>query len=370
MRAIARPGAVAVADQGVASVANFLTGVILARALLPEGFGLYLLGLTVVFVMLDLQTTLTTTPYMVFRPQLAEQDGATYLGSTFVSQLMLSASVTIVLAAVALVSYITGSGSDIAGVSLALTFSIGFILLRDFIRRILFAHLQPKAALVIDSLVTFLQLGILLLLVAFDLITVFRAFLVIGFVAGAVSLGWIVFNRGEIDIERSRVRPDITSNVKFGRWPLMSGLVWALAMYTYPWILVAFHGPAAAGIWGAGLGVVALGNPLLLGLQNYMGPRIASDYAAGGVSALRTSVRDGVMVFALTIGPFAAVVAMFGGIIVTLVYGDPFSGNGRLVALLLLNMLISSIAFSFSHAACSLWSAPKTTSRSTSSHSG
>jgi len=348
MRAIARPGTVAVIDQGVASIANFLTGVILARALLPEGFGLYLLGLTVVIIMLDLQTTLTTTPYMVFRPQLSDEDGAEYLGSTVVSQVVLSASVTIVLAAVALVSLAYGGASDIASVTLALTFSIGFILLRDFVRRICFVHLQPKVALVIDSLVTVLQLGILLLLVALDLITVFRAFLVIGFVAGAISLGWILLNRGGIDIQRSQVRDDIAANLRFGKWPLMSGVVWALTMYAYPWLLVAFHGSAAAGIWAAGLGIMALGNPLLLGLQNYMGPRITNDYAAGGVSALRRSVRAGVTAFAITIGPFAALIALLGGLIVTLIYGDAFSGNGALVALLMLNLLISAIAFSFS----------------------
>ncbi len=147
----------------------------------------------------------------------------------------------------------------------------------------------------------------------------------------------------------------------------MSGLIWALAMYTYPWLLVAFDGSSAAGIWAAGLGVMALGNPLLMGLQNYLGPRIASDYAAGGVEALRRSVRTGVTVFAITIGPFAVGIAVFGGIIVTLVYGDPFSGNGVLVALLMLNLFISSIAFSLS-AACLHSSAPWMTSRSTSLH--
>ncbi len=348
IRAIARPGMVAVVDQAITSVANFLTGVVLARALLPEGFGLYLLGLTVIILMLDLQTSITTTPYMVFRPQLPDVDRAGYLGSTLVSQVVLSASVTLVLAGITLASHILGGGSDISSVTLALTFSIGFVLLRDFIRRVCFAHLQPRAALVIDSLVTVLQLSILLLLVALDVITVLRAFLVIGTVAGVVSLGWIVVNRHAIDIERVRVRRDIATNLRFGKWPLMSGLVWALAMYTYPWLLVAFHGSAAAGIWGAGLGVVALGNPLLLGLQNYLGPRISSDYAAGGPSGLRASVRDGVTVLAMAIGPFAAIVAVFGGVIVTLVYGEPFAGNGDLVALLMLNMLISSVAFSYS----------------------
>ena len=348
VRDLARPGAVAVVDQGITSLANFLTGVILARALLPEGFGLYLLGLTVIFLMLDLQTAVTTTPYMVFRPQLSVDERAGYLGSTLISQIALSLAVTAVLAVVAIIPRIFGEGSDFSDVALALVFSLGWILLRDFIRRICFAHLEPKAALVIDSLVTVLQLGALVLLVGLDVITVFRAFLVIGSVAGLVSLGWIAINRRTISVERSRLRRDLTTNLSFGKWPLMSGLVWALTMHVYPWLLVGFHGSAAAGVWAAGLGVMALGNPLLLGLQNYVGPRIASDYADGGTGALRRSVRLSVRAFGITIAPFAAVVALFGGTIVTLVYGDPFSGNGALVALLVLNLFISAIAFSFS----------------------
>ena len=347
-RAIARPSAVAVVDQGITSLANFLTGVILARALLPEGFGLYLLGFTIIILTLDLQTAITTTPYMVFRPQLTGDPARRYLGSTVVSQLALSAVVTMVLGIVALVSAGLGGSPDVTSVAVALTFSIGLILLRDFIRRICFAHLQPRVALLIDTVVTVLQLGTLLLLVALDAITVFRAFLVMGLVAGAVSLGWLVANRHAIDVDRSHVRPDVASNLRFGKWPLMSGVAWAVTMYAYPWLLVGFEGSAAAGVWAAGLGVMALGNPLLLGLQNYLGPRIANDYARGGVDGLRRSVRVGAATLGATIGPFALVVAVFGGAIVTLIYGDPFSGNGTLVALLMVNLVISAIAFSFS----------------------
>jgi O-antigen/teichoic acid export membrane protein len=47
-------------------------------------------------------------------------------------------------------------------------------------------------------------------------------------------------------------------------------------------------------------------------------------------------------------GPLAAVIAVTGGFIATLIYGQAYSGNGTLIALLILSLFVSSIAFSFS----------------------
>lgn len=347
-RSMARPGAVAVADQSVASLANFLTGVILARALLPEGFGFYMLGLSIILLMLDLQTTITTTPYMVYRPRLIGRERARYLGSTMVEQIALSTLLIVVLAT-AWVALRSGDGdAGIVSVLIALVVSLGFILFRDFVRRVCFAHLKPATALLVDSSVTLLQLGGLILLAWLGEITVFRAFLILGGAAGAVSLGWLIANRRAIEVDTRDVKADIRKNLSFGKWPLMSGIVWSASMQIYPWLLVAFHGSASAGIWAAGLGVMALGNPLLLGLQNYLGPRIATDYAQQGLAGLRGSVRHGAIIFAALMGPLAAVIAVAGGLIATLIYGQAYSGNGTLIALLILSLFVSSIAFSFS----------------------
>src|ERR1035438_208101 len=61
---------VSLADQGVASATNFLTGIIIARACSKEELGLYMLGFSLVLLAGGLQTTLICTPYMVFAPRL------------------------------------------------------------------------------------------------------------------------------------------------------------------------------------------------------------------------------------------------------------------------------------------------------------
>ena len=68
---------------------------------------------------------------------------------------------------------------------------------------------------------------------------------------------------------------DLKKNWVFGKWVFASGLVWAVSMNLYPWFLAYFHGAASTGVWAACLGVVSVGNPALLGIQNLVGPKIA-----------------------------------------------------------------------------------------------
>ena len=84
-----RQGILSLADQGVASAANFLTGVIIARACSKEELGLYMLGFSLILFVTDLQTSLISTPYMVYAPRLKDDAHALYTGSTLIHQLAL-----------------------------------------------------------------------------------------------------------------------------------------------------------------------------------------------------------------------------------------------------------------------------------------
>ena len=80
-------GIISLADQAVASATNFVTGVIIARACSKEELGLYMLGFSLILLMTDFQTSLITTPYMVYAPRLKGSAHALYTGSTLIHQL-------------------------------------------------------------------------------------------------------------------------------------------------------------------------------------------------------------------------------------------------------------------------------------------
>jgi O-antigen/teichoic acid export membrane protein len=346
----ARQGILSLADQGVVSATNFLTGVIIARACSKEELGLYMLGFSLILLVTDLQTSLISTPYMVYAPRLKDDAHALYTGSTLLHQLALSLPIVLALACGAFVAASGVGPRGLGPVMWALVAVIAFIMLRDYARRVCFARLHMKTALLIDGAVGGIQIGGLLLLAYFDLLSASRVYWLVGMACGMVALGWLVANEKNLTLSARQAISDFRRNWSFGKWVFLSGLVWAISMNLYPWLLAAFHGTASAGIWAACLGVVALGNPAVLGVQNFLGPKIAHVYAEDGARALRRFVLRASAAFALPMLFFCVAMIFWGGPLVTLLYGHQYAGNGLVVAILAWNLLVSAVAFSFSRA--------------------
>ena len=283
-------GIISLADQAVASATNFATGIIIARACSKEELGLYMLGFSLIFLMTDFQTSLITTPYMVYAPRLKGQAHALYTGSTLIHQL---AFCLFTVFGVVCGAFVVSKGIGPKGlgpVLWALSLVIALIMLREHARRVSFARLRLKTAFLFDTSIAVGQISGLLLLAHFGLLSASRAFWVIGSVCGIAVLGWLWTDRECYHPRMSESRADLKKNWVFGKWVFASGLVWALSMNLYPWFLAYFHGTASTGVWAACLGVVSVGNPALLGIQNFVGPKIAHVYAASGTKALRRFV--------------------------------------------------------------------------------
>jgi O-antigen/teichoic acid export membrane protein len=341
---------VSLADQGVASVTSFLTGIIIARACSKEELGLYMLGFSLVMLVTDMQTSLIATPYMVYAPRLKGSAHALYTGSTLIHQFVfcLLAMLGVMCGAFAVSN---GVGPRALGPVLwALVAVVGLIMLREFARRVCFSRLRLKTAFIFDTCITVGQISGMLVLAHFGLLSASRAFWVIGLVCGIAVLGWLWLDRGFYDPRISESLADLRKNWILGKWVFASGLVWAVSMNLYPWLLAAFHGVASTGVWAACLGVVSVGNPALLGIQNLVGPKIAHEYAARGPRALRRLVLKITAVVATPTSLLCLAMFIWGGRLLTLLYGRQYAGNSLIVAILALNVLVTAVAFSFSRA--------------------
>ncbi len=338
------------ADQGVASTTSFLTGVLLGRTLSKEEFGLYMLGLTLVGLTSDLQACVVSTPYTIRSPRLPGAERARYSGSTLVHQLgiMLIFMLTISGAARFLAS--RQAEPHFVHVLAALGLAGGGTLLWYYTRFYLFANLRLARALLLDSLLAALQLGGLLALALQGGLTTPRAFGIIGIAGGLASTVMLLSARTTFRIDWGDVRSDFGKSWRSGRWILASTLVWSLGNQLYPWLLAAFHGTGAAGVWAACLGVVALVNPVFLGLQNSFAPRLAHAYAEGGPEGLRAGTWRALGTFALFVGPFAAGAVLVGGPAAGLLYGAQYAGTGAVVGTLGLNTLLLALSFPLSRA--------------------
>ena len=337
-------------DQGVVSAANFATGLLIGRGCSKEEFGIYMLGATVVLFLNDLQASLILTPFMVFSPRLNRGAHAVYAGSTLIHQMVLSAGAMITLMIGATLGGLGYGPKGLSPVMWTLVGVITLLMLREYARRLCFAGLQMRAALILDSCIAMTQVGGLLVLYRLKILSASRAYWVVGLSSGIVVLGWMFFNSRQFALRPSRSVSDLKRNWSFGKWVFLSGLVWTFSMGFYPWILTAYHGTGAVGVWSACLGVASLGNPLLLGGQNYLGPKIAHVYADGGASALRPFVLKSSALFSVPMWALSGIMLVTGGPLVALLYGSKYAGNDAVVVVLTANLVFSSAAFVASRA--------------------
>ena len=339
-------GVLALCDQGMVSLTNFLTGLVIGRVAEKTELGLYALGLTLTMMAAQLSQALITTPYTVFAPTMGKTERNRYLGSMLVQQVVLAVLIALLMFLTILALPHTASRGVGPTVNVAASMLV-FISLREFVRRICFADLNIGAAVALDIGACLAQTAGITVLWRTGRLTASATYLLLGAISMLVALAWIALNRTHLSMDYRHWLPGLKHNWEFAKWLLASGLVWAVAMYLYPWFLTVFHGAGVTGIWAASSGLVALLNPVLLGRWNYIGPKIAHIYASNGKRALSHYVyRDSMIEVALLL-PLAALLFIGGGRILTTMYGAAYTGNGLVIALLALNLLLSAFNYPY-----------------------
>ena len=344
----------ALADQVVASATNFLTGMIIARACTKAEFGIYVLCFNIIMFILDIQTSLIASPYMVYSQRLKDTAHARYTGHSMVQQILFSALVMFLLASGMLLFPEDFKKIGLAPAFHVLIFVIAFIMFREFIRRICFATLKMECAILVDITVAFLQISGLLLLLSFKGINAQNAYIIIGGACAAASILWLVLNRASYRLDLADFSSSMKQNWSFGSWMFGSTLLWAVSMTLYPWLLTWFHGAAAMGVWGACWGVTALANPLMIGIQNFLGPEIVKNYTDDGVEGLKWHLKRKTIIYTAAIAPVALILIFFGHLLVPLIYGDKYRDTGMIVTVLAVNILVIAASYPVSRALIAL----------------
>ena len=342
------------ADQVVASATNFLTGMIIARACTKEEFGIYVLCFNVIMFILDIQTALISSPYMVYSQRMQDAAHAQYTGNTMAQQLLFSLMVIMLLAGAWLIFPQDFNEIGLAPAFHVLIFVITFIMFREFIRRICFATMRMECAIMVDVTVAFLQISGLLLLLANGYIHAHTSYMIIGGACAVASAAWLIMNRKMYRLNFAGFIDSLKKNWSFGSWMFGSTLLWAASMTLYPWLLTWFHGTAAMGIWGACWGVTALANPLMIGIQNFLGPEIVKNYTDDGIQGLKWHVRRKTIIYSMAIIPLALGLILFGHLLVPLFYGEKYRDTGMIVSVLAVNLLVIGAAYPVSRALIAL----------------
>ncbi|MAT14791.1 MAG: hypothetical protein CMJ46_05915 [Planctomyces sp.] len=319
-------------DQGLVSGTNFLTMVIIGRACLAEELGVFHLLMTVILMSFMFQDALTSAPYRIYLQKKEENERKTYAGSLFVHQLFVCAIVLAILTGLYLASMCGLLLESIQAPLLPLFVLTPFILTREFLRRVSFAHLQFEMAILIDALVTGLQLVTLFLLARLDVLTVTNAYVVIG-CACLVAVGlWFFLSPVERTYDWHRVLIDWRDNWSFARWSVGSLMIANLpGVLLLPWMLALKEGEQSIGILAACFTIIGVANVFLNGVENLIGPRSAHALHQGGKAELKHVISRATLFMGISMTAFVLLLMIVGKLIALALYGDDYAEFGDLM---------------------------------------
>jgi O-antigen/teichoic acid export membrane protein len=346
----------ALLDQGAVSLASFGTGILLSRAFAGaqrEQLGLYYLAVTIGILIMEVQNALVSTPHMVTAPTLKPERLCRFNGSALIHHAALSVIITAALGILAAIAPRLGLASH-QPMLIACAVTAGALGLRNFARFLNFALHRPHIACIADWVVTILQLAAILVLIKIHWLSAWSAVAAIGaasLIGGGVAL---LLSRSHLRMNLSQSWVDFRENWRLSRWVFGSGIVWNIGTNLYPWMIDTFSSTLQAAIWGNCNTVSSLGNPLLMGLQNWMAPAVAHAYTDRDRPRFRAFVLRSALIFIALVPPVLLVLGFISNPLLHRVYRDPTRNTLMLVLLLALGTLVQSSSFVISRGLFSL----------------
>jgi O-antigen/teichoic acid export membrane protein len=322
-------GALGVIDQGVCAFGNFITVILLSRALVPEQFGKYALIFNAVMIFSSIQNALVTGPMRVLGAPRASDAG--YVRS----QLRTQAAVLLVeipMLAVVLVWFV-GDRAALLGALAAMA----ALQLHEFVRSVNVTRLALPQLLKLDALTHLVRIGCLAMLFAADVLTVWNALAVIC-VSSLVALPYLTV-RGKF----APVSGTFGSNWQLGRWLLADAIAFTLSTRVYLYLVALWLGTAEVAALSASQTLVSVANLVVGGLIVVAIPAARLKLAQAGYHAWRSWwVGTAGLIAALGAVLFGAV-GLLAADLMRLFYPAYYVSFAPLVAILALGAWIDAV---------------------------
>lgn len=321
LRLLALKGSLALADQAVTSGTSFAISILLGRALSPADFGAYSLAYSVLLFIAGFHNAGIMEPFSIYGAGRFRDEYRGYIGvlikwQALGTSFMCGVGLVIVWTLYEYLSDIVRSNA------LGLLMSTPWIVLAWFFRRVCYVQGEPLWSLyggIIQSIIVLIGI-----LTGFNYIGAsgWLAFLVMGVGSGAMAL--FLWTRTSPRIELGFVtnrfdREVIRSHWEYGRWGLLTNIVYWLSGYGYTSLVGAFLGLSEIGAIRAMQNLI---NPLglvLTALSSVLLPWMVKRTIHGGNSWLRRTVPLIAVAFAgmacLVLGPIVLLGSQFDHIL-------------------------------------------------------
>jgi len=322
----------ALADQAVVSATNFLTNVVIARALGVTQYGVFALSWLALLFVNSIQNALVVAPMMSIGPKTTDDNRPHYFGAVVIQQLCLAilsfAGINLAVHAVA----IYFRQPDLNQLSWPLSATVFAYLVQDFFRRYLFATKQRRRAFLNDAMSYVPQLLIIVLFAKAGRLTTPRALWTIAFtsvfgiVAGIVWLERISYSGGKL-------RSVISQHWKFSRWLVPSGMMEWTSSYLFLMAAPIYFGAVAAGALRSAQNIVGVAHIWFLGLENVVPAETARILHNNGIHAAEKYIMRIIAVWGTITGLFVLMIGVAPNFWLQLAYGTKYLQYGHLLRL-------------------------------------
>ena len=307
-------------DQALVSGTNFFVGILLARFLGVELFGLFSLAWMVLFFSAGIQQAFLTAP--LFALTARQEDRSTWLGQLFFVQILFSIGTFFTVFAIAEITYYFKPSWNQAGVSIVMASLVAVYLFNDFTRRTLFVDHQPQKVISIDLFGYALQPVFICMLYFLDALTLYTALASI-LTAQFIALIYILI-KIPFKIIRKGAGKTTVRLWKYSRFLLATALLqWSSANYIVLFA-ASILGPAAIGAIRVSQNLMGILNVLFLAMENLIPARSAEAFYQGGLLELGIYMRKITLQLAAPVLLFIAGIALFHEQIIAAIYGEAY----------------------------------------------
>jgi O-antigen/teichoic acid export membrane protein len=329
----------ALTDQALVSGCNFVTGILLARFLGPESYGVFVLLYSALLYANTFQAALIISPMLSTAPQLDGPERQLYFRSVFTLQLGLSATLA---AVVAMVGLAYAHWRDLPGLEanlVPLALVVVSFQLQDWLRRYYFAQERGRSVLVNDVLCYFGQTVTLIGLLAAGFLTVETGLWVIAVVSMlAFSVGW---SKERITPAWREAAATLREGWRRGRDYLLAGQFYWLGSQGVLLVGASYLGVQTVGGIRAAQNIVGPINIVYQVMENVLPVRAARCFSIGGRARLIDYLRRVTVAGAVSLIPVFCAIAFYSAELMRLIYGLEYAAFASLVVWQLVYLFIS-----------------------------
>lgn len=330
-----RQATVVLFDQGFCSVANFLTGVLVARACIKAEYGLFIIGLTLMRFIIGIHNSVVSIPYTIQSPHFKDRKRAAYFGSTLLHQLGICVLSTLGILLCSVIVSATGRNDELARILMALSVAAIALLMQEFMRFVFLAELRFWASFVMGFIASVATITSMFVAYFAGNLSAPKAFLIMACCSGMPAIVAVLSHRKQLIILKNHVIDDLKINWKLGKWLVAKTLVYMPAVQIYPFALAAILDAEKAAVYGACLTLASLMNPLFIGIANYLRPK-ASHAAVKKASSIRRIIYSGLVVVIIPLMALLIGAIFFGNTALVIFFGSKYYGLGSVLVLCVL----------------------------------